>query len=86
MKLRITIGIVAAIVVMFIWHAWRPFSVGPSVDEISAAMNVKARDSHCSKAIEGSGYWCSYSFNNGSRSFTGRRRFAEIKGQWWAVE
>jgi hypothetical protein len=86
MKLRrITIGIVAAIVVMFIWHAWRPFSTGPSVDEISAALDVKATDAHCTEARQNSDYWCSYSFHIGSRAFTGRRKFSRIKDRWWAV-
>jgi hypothetical protein len=87
MKLRrITIAIVAAVVVIFAWHAWRPFSAGPSVDEISAAIDVKATDARCTAARQNSGYWCSYSFHIGPRTFTGRRKFSEIKGRWWAVE
>nr|QCL10577.1 hypothetical protein pC6.5d_684 [Rhizobium rhizogenes] len=86
MKIWVAIGAVTMVGALFLLKEFNPFISGPSAGQIATMMDIPIKDSSCRAAKSAPGYWCRYTSETGSHEFTGRRRFQEMDGRWYAVE
>lgn len=86
MRIRVAIGAVTVVGAILLLKAFNPFISGPSTGQIATMMNIPIKSSSCRAAKSAPGYWCRYISETGSHEFTGRRRFQEKDGKWYAVE